>query len=213
MPELADILRLHGPNYLAKYQDRLLPSHRGVMQDICACRTEGSRRSRVPVHSVPAGALQLPFLQEPTLPQVSKRLGGSLARRATRAFATGAVLHGSFHATRRAPVIDIIPVGSGEAALKYLAPYVFRVAISNKNILALEHGNVTFRHRDSQTHTIRTTTVTAEEFIRRFLQHVLSRGFQTLRTYGFLNPKLRHLLSIVRGQCSPGSPGAAHCSV
>ena len=40
MPELADILRLHGPDYVAKYHDRLLPSHRRAIQDICACRTE-----------------------------------------------------------------------------------------------------------------------------------------------------------------------------
>ncbi|MBI2839960.1 MAG: transposase [Acidobacteria bacterium] len=69
-----------------------------------------------------------------------------------------------------------------------------------------------FRYRDSQTHTVRTATVTAEELIRRFLQHVLPRGFQKLRTYGFLNPKPRHLLPIVKEQCSHGRPAAAHCS-
>ena len=99
-------------------------------------------------------------------------------------------------------VVDILPVGSGEAALKYLAPYIFRVAISNKNILALEDGNVTFRYRDAQTNTVRTTTVTAEEFIRRFLQHVLPRGFQKVRTYGLLHPSQRHLLCIVKEQLS-----------
>ena len=40
MPELADIFRLHGPAYLAKYHQKLLPSHRRVLQDVCACRTE-----------------------------------------------------------------------------------------------------------------------------------------------------------------------------
>ena len=40
MPELADILRLHGPDYVTKYHDRLLPSHRRAIKDICACRTE-----------------------------------------------------------------------------------------------------------------------------------------------------------------------------
>jgi len=102
-------------------------------------------------------------------------------------------------------VVDIIPVGSGEAALKYLAPYIFRVAISNKNILALEDGNVTFRYRDSQTDTVRTATVTAEEFIRRFLQHVLPRGFQKVRTYGLLNPRQRRLLRIVKEQLQVAS--------
>ena len=40
MPELADIFHLHGPDYIAQYQDRLLPSHRRAIRDICACRTE-----------------------------------------------------------------------------------------------------------------------------------------------------------------------------
>src|SRR5207244_1920083 len=60
-------------------------------------------------------------------------------------------------------VIDCKPVGNGVAAFKYLAPYIFRVALSNRRILKLEAGN---------TQQIKTATVSAEEFIRRFLQHV-----------------------------------------
>ena len=100
-------------------------------------------------------------------------------------------------------VVDIIAVGSGQAALKYLAPYVFRVAISNRNILALKDGHVTFRYRDSKTNTTRTTTLPAEQFIGRFLHHVLPRGFQKVRTYGLLHPKQRHLLAIVKEQLQP----------
>ncbi len=97
-------------------------------------------------------------------------------------------------------------VGASEAAFKYLAPYVFRVAISNRNILHLKDGQVTFQYRDSKTHIPRTTTLPAERFIGRFLQHVLPRGFQKVRTYGLLHPKQRRLLAIVKEQLEPQSP-------
>ena len=102
--------------------------------------------------------------------------------------------------------MDILAVGSGEAALKYLAPYVFRVAISNRNLLALQDGHVTFRYRHAQSDTTRITTLPAERFIGRFLQHVLPRGFQKVRTYGLLHPKQRHRLAIVKEQLQPDSP-------
>jgi hypothetical protein len=95
-------------------------------------------------------------------------------------------------------VVDIITVGSGETAVKYLAPYVFRVALSNRNILALKNGRVTFRYRDAKTATTQTTTLPAEQFIRRFLHHVLPRGFQKVRTYGLLHPKQRDSLARVK---------------
>ena len=48
-------------------------------------------------------------------------------------------------------VVDCRPVGSGERAIKYLAPYIFRVAISNRRLLKLENGNVTFQYRNGET--------------------------------------------------------------
>ncbi len=95
-------------------------------------------------------------------------------------------------------VVHCEPVGSGEAAFKYLAPYIFRVAISNKQILKLESGKVTFQYKESATDEIRTSTVTAEEFIRRFLQHVLPDRFIKVRYYGLLSPTNRHLLNRAR---------------
>ena len=71
-------------------------------------------------------------------------------------------------------VVHSEPVGSGEAAFKYLAPYVFRVAISNSRILKLEDGRVTFKYKDSATDQVKFATVSAEEFMRRFLH---SPGF------------------------------------
>jgi hypothetical protein len=95
-------------------------------------------------------------------------------------------------------VVHCQPVGSGVAALKYLAPYIFRVAISNNRILKLENDQVTFRYKDSQTGETRHCPVTAEEFIRRFLQHVLPKGFVKVRYYGFFSHGNRHLLQTIR---------------
>ena len=85
-------------------------------------------------------------------------------------------------------VVDCRPVGSGETALKYLAPYVFRVALSNNRILKAEQGQVTFRYRAGDTGRWCTKTLSAAAFIQRFLQHVLPKGFVKVRYYGLLAP-------------------------
>lgn len=95
-------------------------------------------------------------------------------------------------------VVHSEPVGSGEAAFKYLAPYVFRVAISNSRILKLEDGRVTFKYKESGTDQIKYATVSAEEFMRRFLQHVLPERMVKVRYYGLLSSVNRHLLKRVR---------------
>jgi len=103
-------------------------------------------------------------------------------------------------------VVHCQPVGDGVSALKYLAPYIFRVAISNNRILKLAHGKVTFRYRASDTGTQRTCTLPAEEFLRRFLQHVLPKGFVKVRYYGFLASGCRQQLAALRQQL--GCPAA-----
>jgi hypothetical protein len=85
-----------------------------------------------------------------------------------------------------------------QATLKYLAPYIFRVAISQKRILKLAHGKVTFHYTESNTGQTRICTLAAEEFIRRFLQHVLPKGFVKVRYYGLFSPGLRHRLRQAR---------------
>jgi predicted RNA-binding Zn-ribbon protein involved in translation (DUF1610 family) len=95
-------------------------------------------------------------------------------------------------------VVHCKPVGKGVGALKYLAPYIFRVAISNRRILKVSNGNVTFRYRASDTGRWRTCTLTAEAFLRRFLQHVLPKGFVRVRYYGLFSPSLRHQLPLIR---------------
>jgi hypothetical protein len=97
-------------------------------------------------------------------------------------------------------------VGSSEAPLKYLAPYVFRVAISNARILKVENRTVFIRYRKSHSHRLRTLALEVMEFIRRFLQHVLPTGFMKVRYYGFMNPncgvsldQIRTLIELAHG--------------
>lgn len=83
-------------------------------------------------------------------------------------------------------VVDVEEVGNGTGALKYLSPYLFRVAISNKNILSCKNERVTFRYKERETKEYKSITLPAMKFIRRFLQHILPKGFQKIRYYGFL---------------------------
>ena len=112
-------------------------------------------------------------------------------------------------------VVDCRPVGSGEAALTYLAPYVFRVALSNKRIVAVVNDQVTFRYRDGATKKTKSSTLPATEFIGRFLQHVLPKGFVKVRYFGLFRAGNRPLLAKVRAAlagpapaCPSSAPGA-----
>ena len=79
------------------------------------------------------------------------------------------------------------PFGSPSCVLKYLARYTHRVAISNRRLLGYRDGRVTFRYKDyARGSQSRVMTVTAGEFIRRFLLHVLPEGFMRIRHYGYL---------------------------
>ena len=95
-------------------------------------------------------------------------------------------------------VVHSQAVGDGRASLKYLAPYVFRVAISDRRVVADADGKVTFSYRRSGSKRWRRMTVDAFEFIRRFLQHVLPSGFPKVRHYGFLSPNSRQPIEGVR---------------
>ena len=97
-------------------------------------------------------------------------------------------------------VVHCKAVGDGASALKYLAPYIFRVAISNKRIIKMSDTHVTFHYRSTKTGKSKTCVVSAEEFIRRFLQHVLPKGFVKVRYYGFFSPGLRPKLASLREQ-------------
>lgn len=95
-------------------------------------------------------------------------------------------------------VVHCKPVGDGTHALQYLAPYIFRVAISNNRILKVADGKITFRYRASDTGQIRVCTLAVDEFLRRFLQHILPKGFVKVRYYGLFSSAKRYLLPLLR---------------
>ena len=315
MVELADIFRLHGPQYRAKFGARMLPSHRRAMQDIEQCRTAAlggqvylckpcdekrySYHSCKNRHCPKCGneqanewldqqqQLLLPvphFLVTFTLPAELRALarshqktvyhilfrassaalmklaqdprfvggqigmvgvlqtwtrdlryhphvhylvpGGGLSNdRRWRSSRADFLVHEKplaliFRAKLRDAlkqagllagvdqrvwkkdwVVDCEPVGSGAAAFKYLAPYIFRVALSNKRILKLADGadgEVTFQYKESATQQLKTCSLPAEKFMGRFLQHVLPPRFVKVRYYGLLSPSNRHLLQRAR---------------
>jgi hypothetical protein len=312
MLEVADIFRLHGPEYRAQFSKRMLPSHRRAMQDIEQCRTATlggqlyycpqCHEQRYSYHScknrhcpkcqneqandwlAAQQSLLLPtqhFLVTFTLPAELRALARSnqktiynLLFRASAAALqqlaldprfVGArpgmvgVLHtwtrqllyhphvhylvtggglsadGRWRAARkdflvpvkalslifraklrdelkktdlfalvaaavwRKPwVVHSAPVGSGAQAFQYLAPYIFRVALSNNRLRKLHNGQVTFSYKESATAQVKHCTLSAQEFIRRFLQHVLPPRFIKVRYYGLLSPAQRQLLQKAR---------------
>jgi hypothetical protein len=80
-----------------------------------------------------------------------------------------------------------------DAVLNYRSRYVFRTAISNARILDMDETHVTFRWKDRSADTWRTERLPGVEFLRRFLQHVLPRGFHKVRYYGLWHPSKRDL--------------------
>ena len=106
------------------------------------------------------------------------------------------------------------PFGGPEYVLHYLARYTHRVAISNHRLVSLADGKVTFRWKDyAHGNKKRLMTLAAEEFVRRFLLHVLPRGFVRIRFFGFLaNRRRGGLLSLCRqllaAQAAPAQASA-----
>jgi Putative transposase len=119
--------------------------------------------------------------------------------------------------SRTSPVARVVyakpPFAGPEAVLAYLSRYTHRVAISNRRLIAFDKGGVTFRYKDYRRdgpERQRVMTLAAHEFIRRFLLHVLPRGFHRIRHYGLLASSARKA-TIARarellGQAPPPEP-------
>ena len=107
------------------------------------------------------------------------------------------------------------PFGRPEQVLKYLARHTHRVAIGNRRILDVDAGGVTFQWRDrAHGNRARAMTLPGVEFLRRFLQHVLPRGFTRLRHYGLLaNRKRSTKLATCRLQLGATMPAAVATAV
>jgi Putative transposase len=109
------------------------------------------------------------------------------------------------------------PFGGPQHVLEYLGRYTHRVAISNRRLLAMEQGQVSFAwkdYRDRQQQKV--MTVSVEEFIRRFLQHAVPPGLQRIRYYGFLAnchraAKLDVCRRLLAAPCTDLLPQTADC--
>ena len=107
-------------------------------------------------------------------------------------------------------VVDIAdPINRPENVLEYVGRYTHRVAISNDRLISFKDSKVTFAYKDRKTKKMQSTTLEAVEFIRRFLLHVLPKGFMRIRHYGFLANrckqenliKCRQLLNVTQPLC------------
>ena len=107
------------------------------------------------------------------------------------------------------------PFGGPELVLKYLARYTHRVAISNNRLVKYQSHQVTFRYKDyAHGGQSRLMTLSAHEFIRRFLMHVLPEGFMRIRHYGYLaNRRRGEKLARCRELLGASAPGEASPSI
>ncbi len=125
--------------------------------------------------------------------------------------------------------VNIQAVGNGIKSIRYLARYVFKVAISNNRILNVENDMVTFSYKKQHSNRRRKMVLPVFEFMRRFLQHILPRGLVKVRHYGFChhackidNEQLKKLVDIAyffepeemaeeESICSPPPLKCPHC--
>ena len=94
-------------------------------------------------------------------------------------------------------VADCKSVGSGEKALIYLGRYLYRGVIAEKDIVACDHAQVSFRYRNAKTATMERRTVPGAHFLWLVLQHVLPKGFRRARNFGFLHPNCKRLITLL----------------
>jgi hypothetical protein len=96
-------------------------------------------------------------------------------------------------------ILHVTAWGNGEqAVLDYLARYVFRIALTNARIVGLDDETVSIQYKDRKTGQARTCRLSGEAFMRRFLQHVLPRGFHKVRYFGLWHPAHRGNAARVR---------------
>jgi hypothetical protein len=99
-------------------------------------------------------------------------------------------------------------VQGADRVLQYLGRYVHRVAITNARILDSDDDYIRIRYLDRRKGQYRCASLQPEEFIRRFLQHVLPKGFHKVRTYGLLSPRYREKLGRIQQELGETvSPG------
>jgi len=107
----------------------------------------------------------------------------------------------------------LAPTGTGRAAVvNYLSRYVHRAALSDYRIVGVDNKGVSFKYRDRERKETRTMWLPGEEFLRRFLLHVLPRGFHKVRYYGLWSTSARDDLQLAREQL-PGAENGRRAAV
>ena len=107
---------------------------------------------------------------------------------------------------RRRWTVHVDHIGTGEHATLYLSRYVYRVALTNGRLERFADGRVTFQYTHARTHTTRSLTVPVDDFLTRFLHHVLPRGFTKVRWYGLLSAGRRTDRERARTLLAPRHP-------
>jgi len=106
------------------------------------------------------------------------------------------------------------PFGGPEHVLRYLGSYTHRVAISNHRLVSFADEKVTFRWRDSaHKNKKRLMTLPVEEFLRRFLLHLLPKGFVRIRHFGFLHPAAHRPVADLKNQSYSENPTPCHSGI
>lgn len=95
-------------------------------------------------------------------------------------------------------VVDCKSVGSGRTALIYLGRYLYRGVIAEKDIVAVDGGQVSFRYRNAKSRRMERRTVSGAQFLWLVLQHVLPKGFRRARNFGFLHPNCKRLIALLQ---------------
>ncbi len=95
-------------------------------------------------------------------------------------------------------VVDCKHVGSGEKALTYLARYLYKGVILEKDIVACNNGEVTFRYKDSRSGQTRFRSLTGVRFLYLLLRHALPKGFRRARHYGFFHHNSKRLIQLLQ---------------
>ena len=94
-------------------------------------------------------------------------------------------------------VVDCKSVGSGEKVLIYLGRYLYRGVIAEKDIVACDNAQVSFRYRNAKSGKMESRTVSGAHFLWLVLQHVLPKGFRRARNFGFLHPNCKRLIALL----------------
>jgi hypothetical protein len=197
MIEVADVFRRFAAEYLDAHGATMPPSHQRAIADILACRT------------APLGG-QVWHCEDCGAEVFSYHSCGNRSCPKCHTLWRCPGVAVPEEVWRKDWIAHVTAWGKGEqAVLDYLARYVFRIALTNARIVDLGEAGVIISSRDRRSGRRRTHQLSGEEFMRRFLQHVLPRGFHKLRYCGLWHPAQCHNAAQVRQMLQLQAPPKA----